>query len=131
MEIKLSEAEVKYNVNEYLQTAMNQGKLTYLRLNSGVAFMPSGKGKLYKIQLCPIGTADYFVLQRGQVHLEFKGKREGPVIPIALVTFVELKKTEGKQSPEQIVFEKMITSFNCKYVIVRSVDDLMEALEVE
>ncbi|KKN74767.1 hypothetical protein LCGC14_0388090 [marine sediment metagenome] len=128
-DIKLTEAEVKRSVEDYLQIAQNQGHLTFLRLNSGVAFMPSGKGKFYKIQLCPPGTADYLVIQRGNVEMfNITQPKISKSLPIAIVTFIELKKTKGKQSPEQVEFESMITSFNCRYVIVKSVSDLEEAL---
>lgn len=129
--IELSEAQIKQAVEEYLAYALNQGKLFYLRLNSGEAYMPAGNGRFYKIQLCPKGTADYFVVQAGQVHLEYLGEQQGPTASVAFVTFIELKKKKGKQSPEQKEFEAMVTGLNCRYAVVRSVEELMEVLARE
>lgn len=129
--IELSEAEVKQGVEHYLTIMQNQGRLFFLRLNSGVAFMPAGNGKFYKIQLCPKGTADLMVIQGGQVQFSYRGKLHGEPHGIACVTFIELKKAKGKQSKEQVEFQEMITGFHCRYAVVRSVEELQEVLERE
>jgi len=113
--MSLSEAQVKQAVEEYLQYQQNLGKLFYLRLNSGDAFINRG-GKSYKIQLCPKGTADLMVIQISQDY------------PTPIITFVELKSSKGKQSPEQVEFAMQIVKFNCGYIVVRSVEELMEWL---
>lgn len=110
MDIKITEAEVKKGVEEYLQIAMNQGKLWFERMNAGDFIEVRGETRR-RIKGAKKGTADYIVIQTGQT-------------VDAFVMFIEVKSSTGKQSPDQIEFEQMITKFNCQYAIVRSVDEL-------
>ena len=129
--IALSESQVKQAVEEYLQYGQNQGKWFFLRLNSGEAIVKRGD-KSYKMQLCPKGTADFIVIQGGEVQM-FNAiqKKIHKTHPVCFVTFVECKSTNGKQSPEQIEFEDRIKKLHCKYVIVRNSEELEEALRYD
>ena len=51
--------------------------------------------------------------------------------PVAFVTFIECKSSTGKQKPDQVVFEAEVAKYNCRYAIVRNVDELMEVLKRE
>ena len=113
MTIELTEAQVKHDCEQYLKALMGYGKLWYCRLNAGTF------GRHHNIQGVAKGTADLLVIQGGQV------------VPVALVTFVEFKSTTGNQRPEQIEFEAQITGFNCRYVIVRSLEELQQVVEIE
>lgn len=129
--IELSEAQVKNGCEEYLGYAQNQGKLWYSRLNAGDIYIPNKDGSTRKFKGAGAGTADLIVIQAGQVHLEYMGEQKGPVAPVAFVTFVECKSTKGKQSKEQEEFEIKALAYNCRYAIVRSVNDLIEVLKRE
>ena len=61
----------------------------------------------------------------------YLGQPKGKAHPMAFVTFVECKSTAGKQKPDQVGFEKMITQLHCRYVIVRDVGELIKVLEEE
>lgn len=122
--IELTEAEVKKDVEKYLKTLMGYGKLWYSRLNAGTFGARHIKGAIP-------GTADLIVIQPGQVHIEYMGEQKGPVIPVAFVTFIECKATNGKQKPIQKEFESMIISMHCRYAIIRSVSELEEVLKRE
>lgn len=122
-EISLTEAQVKHDCEQYLKKLMGYGKLWYCRLNAGTF------GRHHNIQGVAKGTADIMVIHAGQHTLEYMGVQKGPVVPVALVTFVELKSSDGKLRKEQIEFEAQITGFHCRYVVVRSLTDLQEALE--
>lgn len=113
--IELTESEVKKGVEDWLQYAMNQGKLWFARLNAGDIFIPNKDGSNRLFKGVGKGTADYIVIQIGQPLLTY-------------VTFIEIKSTKGKQKPEQREFELMIDKFNCRYTIVRSVDELEQLL---
>ncbi|TET43027.1 MAG: hypothetical protein E3J60_01155 [Dehalococcoidia bacterium] len=128
--INLSEAEVKKGVEDYLQYAANQGKLMFNRLNAG-DFIEVRGGSRRRIKGAEAGTADFVVYQAGEVHLEYMGKQKGPVVPVVFVTYIECKSSKGKQAPVQLEFEKKASKFNCRYAIVRGVDELMEVLKRE
>ena len=123
--IELSEAQVKKQVEDYLKDLMTRGKLWYCRLNVGTF------GRHHNIQGAPKGTADLIVIQPGQVHLEYMSKQQGPGIPVAFTTFIELKSSDGKLRPEQLEFEDKVTKLHCRYCVVRSVDELQEVLKRE
>lgn len=123
--MELTEAEVKKDVEKHLKELRAYGKLWYERLNVGTF------GPHHNIQGAKKGTADFIVVQGGEAHLEYMGEKKGPASPVAFVTFIECKSSEGKQKPDQVEFEEEVAKFNCRYAIVRSVDDLMEVLKRE
>jgi hypothetical protein len=45
------------------------------------------------------------------------------------VVFVELKTPTGRQSPEQIEFEKTVTSLGFEYMLVRSLEEFQEKIK--
>jgi len=129
--MELNEAQVKNGCEEYLGYAQNQGKLWFTRMNAGDILVPYKNGVVHKYKGAGAGTSDLIVVQPGQIHLEYMGEQHGPGAPVNFVTFVECKSTKGKQSPEQIEFQAKVEALNCRYAIVRSVDDLMEVLKRE
>ena len=59
---KLTEADLKRSVEDYLTYLMNQGKLYFDRLNSGAVYVKRGD-RTYGVQLCREGTADFMVFR--------------------------------------------------------------------
>jgi len=130
--VELTEAQVKQGVEEYLQIAMNQGKLWYCRLNAGDIYIPNKDGSHRLFKGVKPGTADLLVIQGGQVEMSYGlQKKVQRCYPVALVTFIECKSTKGRLRQEQEEFKEMITEFNCRFCLVRSVDELIEVLERE
>ena len=41
------------------------------------------------------------------------------------VYFVELKTPKGRQDPEQIIFENKVTALGFKYLLIRSLDEMI------
>ncbi len=123
--MELTEAQVKKEVEDHLKLLQKSGRLWYVRLNAGVF------GRHHNIQGAPKGTADFEVVQKGAIHIEYMGERKGPVAVITFVTFVECKSTTGKLRPEQEEFKVQVEKLHCRYAIVRSVEDLQEVLRRE
>ncbi len=130
-QIELSEAEVKRGVEDYLQYAMNQGKLWFARLNAGNFVVDKDESSERMIKGVQAGTADIIVIQSGEVSLEYMGKQRGPAVPVSFTTFIECKSTKGEQSQIQKEFEEKIIKLNCRYAVVRSVEELQEVLKRE
>jgi len=129
--IKVSESEVKYAVNEYLETIKAMGKLWFCRLNAG-DFIEERGGSRRRIKGAGKGTADFIVIQGGEVQMFHAIQKSIHAIhPISFVTFIECKSSIGKESPEQKEFEELVTKLNCRYAIVRSVDDVIGVLNRE
>jgi len=129
--VDITEAQIKKGVDDYLTYAMNQGKLWFCRLNAGDFIELRGNSRR-RIKGAPPGTADYIVIQHGGIQMYHAiQRRVYKSHSTAIVTFIECKSSEGKQSPAQCKFEKIIALFNCRYFIVRSVEDLQIALGME
>ena len=129
--IELSEAEVKNACEEYLQYAMNQGKLWFSRMNAGSFIAGQGTPGERMIKGAGAGTADLIVIQAGSIQMFYRAISRGEPWPIAFVTFIECKSTKGKTTKEQDEFAEQARNQHCRYEIVRSVDDLMEVLKRE
>jgi len=113
----MKESELKYAVEEYLQYGMNQGKWYFDRLNAGSVLVKRGE-KVYRIELCREGTADFLVLTMFQCGLW-----------IPRIIFLELKSEKGKQRPEQGAFQKLVEAQGASYFVIRSIEELEQALE--
>ena len=111
----MTEHQIQKDCEDYLQRLQAMGKLMYLSLNSGFAFMFHGDKK-YKIKLCPKGTADILVIKPCNLNPE--------------VYFLEVKTDKGKQSEAQIKFQEDVELMGCYYRVIRSLDEVMELLSV-
>ncbi len=106
----MREAELKSAVDDYLNILQNQGKVLFLRLNSGDFIEVRGETRR-RVRGCPKGTADYIVIMPNRV------------------IFLELKSDVGKQSKEQKEFQGKVEEQGALYYVVRSVDEVMEVIE--
>lgn len=103
---------------ERLQWAENQRFCYYERLNSGKLFAKyidkHGKEHGRAIKLCRQGTADVIVIQRnGHDHT-------------CIVTFLETKAKKGRQTKDQREFQERVEKQGCRYILVKTVDQLEE-----
>ena len=76
-----------------------------------------------------------FRTKREAVKLKATGLRAGVsdliIIQDRTTLFVELKKPTGKQSKEQLEFEKIVTALGFKYYVVRSLDEFKDIPEIK
>ena len=110
----MKETELKSQVEDYLDYKMNQGELYWDRLNSGDFIEVRGNTRR-RIKGCRKGTADLFILMYGWI--------------LPRTIFVELKGEKGRASPEQGAFGKMVEGLGAEHCIVRSLEELEEALK--
>ena len=115
--MRLTEADLKSAVTDYLQYQMNLGKLWFTRLNSGEAFVKKGS-KFHKIQLCPEGTSDFIVIKKWEVGV------------FCEVFFLELKTIKGRLLPSQNAFKVLVEEQGASYSIVRSLEELEKILRI-
>lgn len=119
---KLTEAQLKASVDQYLQYGMNMGLWYSDRLNSGSYYVPSDgnhRGRL--IRGCRNGTADYMVLQR----------RTNGTVSYCQVIFLELKGHKTPTRKEQKEFANCMAELGAEYHIIRSLEELEQILPVE
>ncbi len=121
----MKESELQRTVRDYLQIGMNQGKWYFDRLNSGSVLVKAG-AKVYKVQLCREGTADFMVVCWGDNRCPKCGCG---FTQNTQVIYLELKGTKGKQRPEQKEFQELVEGQGAEYFIIRSLEDLQEILK--
>lgn len=121
----LSEASIKKATEDYLTIQQAQGKLIYLRLNSGDFIEVRGKTRR-RIRGCAPGTADFEIILFEPMPVKFEGKTVEA--GLLRVIFLELKSATGKQSDDQKKFEKLVDSMGCEYHLARSVDEVISII---
>ena len=109
--LKVSERDIKKTCGEFLSALQNMKRLIFLRLNSGDILTGEGEAKRL-VRCCPAGTSDSIVILP---------KSRG-------VIFVEYKSKKGKQSRDQLAFEKKVTEQGHEYWLVSDYDAFNEAI---
>lgn len=118
--VRLSEGQLKRQVDDYLTIQENMGNLVHLRLNSGSLLVKKGN-MCHKVQLCPEGTADYLVVKEDSYDGNAKLRYARPI-------FIELKGYKGVQSEAQKEFQGKIEAQHGEYYIVRDLEELQKVL---
>jgi len=117
----MKEAEVIRVTKDYLQIQRNQKKLMYIRNNSGAMPVVDGKNKRRYIRFGDKGSPDFLVWL--PVTIPFIFERLSPRA-IAL----EAKSDTGKQSKDQIEWQKDFEAIGGEYYIVRCLDDVIKII---
>ena len=127
--VKVSEAEVKLAVQQYLQYRQNQGELVFLRLQSGEIIEVRGKTRR-RVKLCPPGTYDFVVFQPTNYTLYHQAEAVRGCEPVKAcrVTFLEIKSSEGKTTEAQDRFAEEAKKMNCRCFTIRDADQIEEIL---
>jgi len=115
LEARSTEAQLKAQIEDYLQYGMNQGRWWFTRLNAGSFIADKGTPKERLIKGCPKGTADLEVI--------VGSKWEKARLP--KVYFLELKSPTGRQTKEQKEFQESVRRQGCFYYLIRSIEEVM------
>lgn len=109
--IKTSEKDIQKACIDYLHMLRNQGKLLFVRNNSFAGSFSRPDGSQGYIRNNMAGSPDLIVFTKGGRNL-----------------MLEVKSETGKQSPDQIAWEKAATKLGHNYYIIRSVEELVKIL---
>ncbi len=120
MKLKLTEADIIRVINDYLQIQRNQGKLMYIRNNTGAIPIEDGKNKRRYIRFGDKGSPDFFVWEK-DYYLDNPGFYTRSIA-------IEAKSDIGKQSKDQIKWQADFENIGGEYYIVRSLEDLIEGI---
>ena len=112
-----TEGQLKRAASDYLQYGESQGKWLWLRLNAGQFPTQSGRWA----RGCRKGTADLLVL------VGFYGS--GMATGHCRTIFLETKSIRGKQTKEQKEFQVKAEVQGCEYYVIRSIEELQEAID--
>ncbi len=126
--VVVSEADIKRTIADFLEVGENQERWLFDRLNAGDFIETRGNSRR-RIKGAKKGRADFVVYQAGQATANYRTIITSPSIPVCFVTFLEVKRVGGKQTPEQEEFEVKANAVHSRYFIVISLEDAIEALE--
>jgi len=117
---KITESDVIRAINDYLQIQRNQGKLMYIRNNSGAMPISDGKNKRRYIRFGDKGSPDFFVFETLWLTRSMKA-----VEAIA----IEAKSETGKLSTDQLKWQADFVKLGGVYYVVRSIEEVIKILE--
>jgi len=123
----MKEADVIRVIKDYLQIQRNQKKLMYIRNNSGAMPIIDGKNKRRYIRFGDKGSPDFLVF----VFAENIIKQLKYVYKFYYLKTIalEAKSDTGKQSKDQIEWQKDFEAIGGEYYIVRCLEDGIEAIK--
>ena len=119
---KLKENDIQRTIKNYLQVLENQGKLMFIRNNSGAMPVKGQNGKMRYIKFGKKGSADILVWKPSAEWDDLAYRGVNVVRAIAL----EVKSSIGKISPAQKEWQEKFEKLGGEYYIVRSVEEVMK-----
>ena len=120
---KIKENDIQRTIKNYLQVRENQGKLMFIRNNSGAMPIKGQNGKMRYIKFGKKGSPDILVWVR-------KSFNDGDYcIRFANTIALEIKSAIGKQSEIQKEWQGKFEKLGGEYYIVRSVEEVMKIVE--
>lgn len=103
----MKESQLQTTVEHYLSILESQGKLVYIKNNSGA--FKTASGGFYRVGKA--GSSDFLVFVKGGKCLH-----------------LEIKVEKGRQSNLQKEYEDKVTAIGHKYFLARSIDEVTEML---
>jgi len=123
--LKITESDIIKVINDYLQIQKNQGKLMFIRNNSGAIPIVDGKNKRRYIRFGDKGSPDFLVW------LPFDNEMESGFIPMnrwVRAVALEAKSDIGKQSKDQIEWQADFEKLGGEYYIIKNIDNLIKII---
>ena len=122
MKLKITESDVIRVINDYLQIQRNQGKLMFIRNNSGAVPIIDGKNKRRHIRFGDKGSPDFLVFIEDDLTTDTRYFQYMKTIAI------ECKSDIGKQSKDQIKWQADFEKIGGEYYIARCLEDLIKII---
>ena len=104
----MRESATQYAIKQYLEIMEAQGKVVYIKNNSGA--FKTDSGSFYRMGRP--GSSDFIVAVRGGVTL-----------------WLEVKTAKTKQNENQLAFQTNIEKLGHIYKVVRSVDEVVSIIK--
>ena len=115
------EKEVLKGILDFLQPYKNQGKLMFIRNNTGAIPIDDGKHKRRFIKFGNVGSPDILVWV----------PRSYALMVYANSFVIEAKSSVGKQTPSQVKWQEDFEKLGGRYYLVNSVDEGMRIIRNE
>jgi len=128
LKIEITEADIIRVINDYLQIQRNQGKLMYIRNNSGAMPIVGGKNKRRYIRFGDKGSPDFLVWMPERYYRGMNQDDYTITKKFLKSIAIEAKSETGKQSADQIKWQADFEKIGGEYYIVRCLEDLIRII---
>ena len=120
---KITEANIIRAIGGYLQYQRNQGKLMYIRNNSGAMPVIDGKNKRRYIRFGDKGSPDFLVWIPEGIYQSLG------CLWVLRGIGIECKSETGKQSADQIKWQVDFEKLGGEYYVVRSIEEAINIIK--
>ena len=125
--LEATEADTLKTITDFLDLQMAQGKLVYVRHNPSTVISKVVRGKIKtafkKVRESQLGAPDLLVFKSKRIEITKFFHIDTPD-----VLCIEVKSPTGKLSSEQEKWAKKAVAQGCRYIVARSLEDVMENL---
>ena len=118
--LKITESDVIKAINDYLQIQRNQGKLMFIRNNSGAMPIIDGKNKRRYIRFGDKGSPDFLVFIKSILDTDTYYSE------LLKTIAVEVKSETNTLSEAQMKWQADFEKLGGEYYIIRNIDDLIK-----
>jgi len=118
--LKITESDVIKAINDYLQIQRNQGKLMFIRNNSGAMPIIDGKNKRRYIRFGDKGSPDFLVFIKSILDTDTYYSE------LLKTIAVEVKSETNTLSEAQMKWQEDFEKLGGEYYIIRNIDDLIK-----
>ena len=122
-----TEADTLRTITDWLDLQMAQGKLLYMRHNPSTVISKVVRGKIKtafkKVRESQLGAVDLIVFRRKRIEVT-----KFYYVDVTDVLLIEVKSPTGQLSKAQDRWAELAVAQGCRYLIARSLDDVMQAL---
>jgi len=127
--MEITESDVIRVINDYLQIQRNQGKLMYIRNNSGAIPIVDGKNKRRYIRFGDKGSPDFLVWIPGKyIQINYTDNDCIATTKYLKTIALEAKSDIGKQSADQIKWQADFERIGGEYYVVRCLEELIKII---
>jgi len=127
--MEITESDVIRVINDYLQIQRNQGKLMYIRNNSGAIPIVDGKNKRRYIRFGDKGSPDFLVWIPGKhIQINYTDNDCIATTKYLKTIAIEAKSDIGTQSVDQIKWQADFEKIGGEYYIVRCLEELIRII---
>jgi len=118
--LKITESNIIKAINDYLQIQRNQGKLMFIRNNSGAMPIIDGKNKRRYIRFGDKGSPDFLVFIKSILDTDTYYSE------LLKTIAVEVKSETNTLSEAQMKWQEDFEKLGGEYYIIRNIDDLIK-----
>mgnify|MGYP001612443946 CR=1 FL=1 len=122
--LEATEAETLKAITDYLEILQKQGRILYVRHSPSNVIGKKGEATFRKPRASQLGAADLIVFRRKRIEITKFYFQD-----VTDVLCIEVKSPTGKVSLAQERWAQRAVAEGVRYIIARSIEDVIKAME--